>query len=208
MAFAAIFSVSEKGFFTLNRMHTIKSRLIAALLLILMITMSAGYLHAGQFEERRVWLGLKLFPSFLAADMDITDKKGPDGALLLLLVYDNNPNLAADMVRRLNRIKTIRGAPIRVEAIDKKDFAAHGDAPAAGVFLVQRMGDDLDRFIEFGKSRGVIVFSPFEADVERGVACGIVISHRIFPYINKDTMIASGIQFKKFFLRVADIYEN
>lgn len=192
----------------MNRLNTIQSCLKTIFSLILLIWSHSGYLHAGQFEERRAWLGLDLFPSFLAADMDITSKKGPDGALLLLLVHDNNPELAEDMARHLQRIRAIRGAPIRVAAIQKNDFAKYRDAAAAGIFLAQRMGAALDRFIEFGRTRGVIVFSPYEADVERGVAGGIVISHRIFPYINKETVDASGIKFKEFFLRVADIYEN
>ncbi len=192
----------------MNHLNAMKSNLKTACCLILFICLNAGNIHGGQWENRRVRLGLELFPSFLAADRDIADKTGPDGKLALLLVYDNNPDLAEKLARRLNRIRSIRGAPIHVTSMQHEEFSHFEDAAAAGIFLVQRMGPDLDQFIEYGKEHGVIVFSPFEEDVERGVSGGVIITHRIFPYINKKTVLSSGIRFKKFFLRVADIYEK
>ncbi|WP_022669170.1 hypothetical protein [Desulfospira joergensenii] len=102
----------------------------------------------------------------------------------------------------------IHGIPIRVEVTTDTSLEQYSKEPPAGIFLVQEISDDLERVINFGKLHKIIVFSPFEGDVEAGVLGGIHISERMLPYINQRTLDASGIKIKPFFLRVSKHYED
>jgi len=164
-----------------------------------------GRLSASDGEASRVWAGLDLFPSLLAADENIADKQGPDGKLLLLLMYADEKEAVAEMALNIEKIGKIRNTPIRVELAESlKDYE---NKTVAGIFLTQKMRDDFDSVLQYGKDHHVIVFSPFEGEVERGASGGIIISDRIVPYINQETLRTSEIRIKPFFLRIAEQYE-
>ncbi|MDM8526280.1 hypothetical protein QUF80_23120 [Desulfococcaceae bacterium HSG8] len=177
--------------------------LITALLIILLLIPSM--LFAGGREEWRVSAGLELFPSLLAADMDIAGKQGEDGKLLLLLTYVNKEKKAKEMADFLENIGKIRRIPIRVEIATSLE--GYEKTRLAGIFLTQKIGSGLDAVLHYGKKQRVIIFSPFEGDVEYGASGGIVVSDRILPYINKKTLRLSGIRIKPIFLRIAEEYE-
>lgn len=183
----------------------------AVLLGISLILVFASFSYNEAFSNERdkslVWAGLDVFPSLLAADKDIIHKVGPDGKLLLVLVYAGDREAAAEMARHLRRIKQIRDIPLRIELRRNTSFQAATESRPAGIFLTQRMGSALKPIIRFGIEQHVIVFSPFEADVEQGVLGGIVVREGILPYINVKTMHSSDIQVKSFFLRIAKLYE-
>lgn len=167
---------------------------------------SAG--HAVEKEDVRIRAGLDLFPSILAADMNIEAKKGPDGSLLLVLVYTKNEEKASDMAGYLAKVQRIRGIPIRVEISDIRSLDRFEKRIPAGLFLAQPVTQNLDDLIAYGRKHEIIVFSPFEGDVENGVLGGIHISDRLLPYINIAAMQSSKIQIKPFFLRVTIRYEK
>lgn len=58
--------------------------------------------------------------------------------------------------------------------------------------------------MRYGIKHRIIIFSPFQGDVERGASGGILISDRILPYLNLETMHLSDIRIKPFFLRIAE----
>ncbi len=172
----------------------------------LLALLLSGAAAADGLSDRRAWVGLDLFPTFLAADDHIDEKKGEDGMLHLLLVYRGRKGLAEEMAWQLAGVRTIRGIPIRVSEVRIEDLEeAVADAPA-GIFLVERMGDGLGTAIRIGQDRHIIVFSPFPGDVERGISSGMVISDRILPYVNVDAMRLSGVHMKSFFLGIAERY--
>ncbi len=148
-----------------------------------------------------------LFPSLLAADMDIGKKKGPDGKLLLVLLFPDKKETAEEMARHLERIKQIRGIPIRVETANGMSLESFADRSLAGIFLTGRFSRGLDSVIAFGRKRQVIVFSPFKGDIQRGVPGGIFVSNRILPYINAKAMRSAGIRIKPFFSSISKHYE-
>ncbi len=172
--------------------------------IVLVFALLAAPADAGGGQGRRVWAGLDLFPSLLAADLDIAHKQD-DGTLLLVLVYVDDREAAEEMARHLREeIGTIRKIPIRVELTDDPQLSRYAERPPAGIFLTQRLRHRLAALIRYGRDHRVIVFSPFAGDVERGVAAGILISDRILPLINVEAIAASGIRFKSFFLRIAE----
>lgn len=177
------------------------------LLLLCLLTFFQGNLYAQEWEEPRIWAGLDLFPSLVAADQDIAEKHGPDGKLLLVLMYVDEKEAAEEMALYLAKIEHIRGILIRIELTDDTSMKSYEDTPLAGIFLTQRLYGELEHVIGYGMEHHTIVLSPFEGDVERGVLGGIAISDRILPYVNIEAMRSWGIRIKGFFLRIAEQYE-
>jgi hypothetical protein len=174
----------------------------AFMLVLLALT---GRVSASDAEAPRVWAGLDLFPSLLAADENIAEKQGPDGKLLLLLMVADEKKAAEEMALHIEKVGKIRRTPIRVEIAESlKDYE---NKTVAGIFLTQKMRSEFDSVLQYGKDRHVIVFSPFEGDVERGASGGIIISDRFVPYINLKTLNASKIDIRPLFRRIAERYE-
>ena len=179
--------------------------LFAALLVIAPLS---GNPVAGEQEERRIQVGIKLFPSLLAADRDIKSKRGEsEGPLRLLVLYDDRREAADRTAERLREVEKVRGIPVEVEVVAVDSLAEHTAAPFAGLFITQRLGNGLDGVIDVARERHVVLFSPFEHDVERGVLGGVLVSDRILPQVNVRAMQQAGIRLKSFFLRIADRYE-
>jgi hypothetical protein len=162
--------------------------------------------HSIEREQIRISAGLDLFQSVLAADMDIKEKRGADGSLLLILIYQNDKKTAGNIAKKLMAVERIRGIPIRVELIVNSALNQYSNTPPAGIFIIQDIRDNLPAVIDFGINHHVVVFSPFEGDVEAGVLGGIHISDRLLPYINLGALKASGIRIKPFFLRISKHY--
>ncbi|MCP4659690.1 MAG: YfiR family protein [bacterium] len=173
----------------------------------MVVLLSPGFSYAGQREERRIRAGLDLFPTFLAADLDIERKRDPVEELLLVLVYVDRQREAEEMARQLEKTETIRGMPLRVEVTNDLSPSSYARHPAAGIFLTEQLNDGLPSVLRYAETHHVLVFSPFEGDIERGVPAGILISDRILPHVNVKALDAAGIRLKPFFLRIAQRYE-
>lgn len=187
-----------------NIVLPVRNILLVCLVLIIFSSQKA---YPVERDELRVRAGLDLFPSLVTADLDIAGKKGDDGTLTLLLIYTDNRSQAISMSQRLGALKTIRNIPIRVEVSNDLTMNPYAANPPAGIFLTQPPGEKLHEIIRFAIDKGIILFSPFQGDVEKGVLGGLHISDRVLPYINKSTMKSAGINIKQFFMRVSVIYE-
>lgn len=194
---------------TLKAKHTSDlSGKCGLLLLVGLFCIGVGSAHAVEMAELRLKAGLDLFQSILAADMDIAKKKGPNGSLLLMLVYKNDAETAENLARNLMNGHRIQGIPIRVKTATMSTLISPAKDPPAGIFLVQELKHELPSVIDFGTKHSIIVFSPIEGDVEAGVLGGIHISDRLLPHINIRTLKASRLRIKPFFLRVSKHYEK
>lgn len=166
-------------------------------------------LGAHEVESLRINAGIDLFPSFVAADLDIADKAGRDGALLLLLVHRDAEHHAEHLADALAEVDNIRGLPVRVRIVSVDELAAYRDARPAAVFVTERLAEAFLRpIVAFGRQTGVLVISPHEGDVDQGASGGIWVGDRILPYVNMRALDAGGIRLKPFFLRIAEKYED
>ena len=173
----------------------------------IIILLSFGIAAAIDRDELRVKAGLDLFPSLLTADLDIENKKGSDGFITILLVYTDNRTQATEMALALSQIEKIRNIPIRVEISNDLTMNSHKDRHPAGIYITQPLDEKLSEVVRFAIENGIVLFSPFKGDVEKGVLGGIYISDRVLPYINLASMESSGINIKKFFIKVSVSYE-
>jgi len=167
-----------------------------------------GALAADENDARRVTVGLNLFPAVLAAEQDIAAKRSAAGMLVLLLVHRDDPEPIDRLAAVLRDKGAIRGVPLNIRIVDVQSLRDHPAEGVAGVFVAQRLGEDLAVVLDYSRRHGVLSFSPFQGDVERGVVAGIAVSDRVLPYVNMTALAASGLQLKPFFLRIAERYEQ
>lgn len=167
-----------------------------------------GAVAADEHDARRVMVGVNLFPAVLAADKDIGDKRSGKGLLVLLLVHRDDPALVERLAAVLQDKGAIRDIPLKVQIVEVGALSTLSREGVAGVFVAQRLGDDMDAVLEYCRRHHVLSFSPFEGDVERGVAAGIAVSDRVLPYVNVAAMDAAGLRIKPFFLRIAERYDQ
>ncbi len=190
--------------------------IVVVLATCLALVCSGAYSSAATSSDRRAKIGVKLFRSMLAADLDIKDKKGADGALTLLVVYTDSGDLeAAEELGELLLKSRTPGKPLLIKNITVKvrytndtSFGEHEKTTYAGIFVAGSIkGNALRQIVEYGTKQHIIVYSPFEGDVEKGVLGGLIIEARVMPYVNVETMNASGVRLKPFFMKVAKKYE-
>ena len=114
----------------------------------------------------------------------------------------------AEPARELaDHLDAIRGRSIRVEVASLEKVLGEESYRPAALFVSQRLAtDEIRRLVDYAVRRHVIVFSPFEGDVERGILGGISVEATVRPLINMQTLSASGLAIKAFYLKVAKRY--
>lgn len=157
-------------------------------------------------QDRRAEAGVRLFRALLAADLDLQKKTAGNNQLLIAFFY------AAD-ARRAKAAATafagdIRGMSVTSEATNDATFASLGGRVPAGIFIFDPLPKPaLQALIHYGIDHHIIVYSPFEGDVESGVLAGLSIEAQVRPFLNQATLDASHIAIKPFFLKVSKVFQ-
>ena len=175
--------------------------------LLLYLFILANPAQADEIELRRIMVGLKLFPAVIAADYLVTEKKDKDGQLLLFILHEDNTKQANNLANSLRQIQKIKNIPIKVEAHTFNDFIEQKLPPLAAAFIAEPANNQIDKIISQGISSSTLLFSPFKGDVEKGIHSGLIVSDRILPHVNINTLNQSGIKLKPFFQRASKQYE-
>lgn len=169
--------------------------------------------EAGGVGDGRVETGVRLFRAMLAADTEIERKVDGEGALRLLIVHAGDASRAKGVMALLARRdapqppEPIKGLPVRLEVVRVEDLAASARKPVAGVFLAESLSRaGLATLIQFGVERRLVVYSPFEGDVEQGVSGGLSIEAQVRPLVNASSLRAAQVTLKEFFLKVAKVF--
>lgn len=183
-----------------------------ALRLALPAGVAAATAAAVDYEDGRATSGARIFRAMLAADTEIEGKTGPGGALRLLVVHASDAERAravAEVIARRDAARTpepLRGLSVRVEVMALSALVAGGH-DAAGIFVAQPLGrDEIAALVRHAVEHRVLVYSPFEGDVERGIPGGLSIEAQVRPMVNTQTLQAAGLVLKGFFLKVAKVY--
>ncbi|WP_087462483.1 YfiR family protein [Oleiphilus messinensis] len=179
------------------------------MLCVLFISSLYSPVQADDAADRRIRTGLKLFRALMAADQNITQKK-IEGKLPVVILYASDLEegiSAATAFLKLGKGDAkgkIRGIPLDIKLQGEYSrIEAMATKPAA-VFLAEPLpGEAMDELVKVCIKYRILLFSPFQGDVDRGAMGGLVIETRVRPYVNLDTLTAAGIQIKSFFLKVA-----
>ena len=123
------------------------------------------------------------------------------------MVYQNNRHQAEQLRPDLEKIGMIRRRGMRIESISLAELLTSSPEPASTIFLAEPVGDELGDLLKFVTQKRVLLFSPFEGDVERGVTTGFRVTDKVLPMVNMSSLKQSNIQLKAFFLRVAVKHE-
>lgn len=181
------------------------SRKTALTLLVLLLSFSVQPSRAQEALSPRLQIGISILPAVIAANKRLANDDTQ--SLPIYLVYQNNRQLAEQLRPGLERIGMIRRRGMRIESISLAELLASNPVPASTIFLAEPIGDDLGGLLEFVQQKRVLTFSPFEGDVERGVATGFRVTDKVLPMVNMTSLKQSNIQLKAFFLRIAVKHE-
>lgn len=188
----------------INPMLTSLRRRFIALLVMMLLAHDA---FADSAEELRVVVASRLFPSLLAADLQLEQKRSDDKRLLILVVYLEEHVTAERAAAEIARVRQIRKHQLDVRIVSAVDLAGYGSRAIAGIFIGDKLDDQLVSVLAFAQQRSVITFSPYPGDVEMGVVGGIQVRDRILPYINLKAVRDSALSLRPFYLKVAETYE-
>jgi len=182
-------------------------------LALLLFCLHAPYAQAQAYQaetERRIAIGLNLFPNVLSVDMGIAAKQQGE-KLQVYVVYQDDKAAADSLVATFEKkVNTIKKIPLAVRSITLQELAAQKNAssPIAGLFIGERLLDaKLQRLLMLCKQRHALTFSPFAGDVERGVSTGVFVGSKIRPFVNIAVINALKIEFHPLFLKFAYHYE-
>ncbi|BCU05719.1 hypothetical protein Atep_03960 [Allochromatium tepidum] len=156
-------------------------------------------------DEQRMQLGLKLFPVSIGALESLETVLGPDGRLLVLVVYEGSRNPALQVAAQFGSV-TVRGHGLRVEVLSAADLDAYTGPRPGGIFIAS-VGLSPDRLRAWSERQRALVFSPFDGAVEAGAVVGLHVADRVLPIVNLTQAERSGIRFRPYFLEEARHYE-
>lgn len=182
-------------------------RCAAFLFSLLLLGLAATMCIADEQTDRRLLMGIKLFPALLAADQDLAQKRGEDGALHVVFLYRADAVAASNAAKRLGATQRIKNLPLLISILPYARLAELNNKPPAALFIAESSPADLAHAVRFGIEHQRIVFSPFKGDVSAGASAGIFISDRILPLVNLASLKAAAIRLQPFLLEVAKTHE-
>jgi hypothetical protein len=176
------------------------------LILVLSLLLLAPAYGADEVQSRRADLGVRLFRTLLAADLDLPKKTVENNQLLVVFYYVDDKRRAEELASRFvgQPAEKVRDMVVITEVSNDPAFAKYATRGPAAVFIAQPPNASLLRsVIKFGIDRHLIVYSPFEGHVEKGVLGGLAVEAQVKPFVNMTTLDQSHVSLKAFFMQVA-----
>ncbi|HEY2091168.1 MAG TPA: hypothetical protein VGJ81_04720 [Thermoanaerobaculia bacterium] len=178
------------------------------LLALLLALVLPSLLFGDEVDDRRAAAGIRLFRALLAADVDLPRKTVAPNQLLIVFFYVDDKTRAADLAQRFAADDKVHGIPMVTEVTNDPNFVAYDKRVPAGIFLADAPARQaLASIIHWGITHRLIVYSPFEGHVEKGVLGGLSVEAQVRPYVNRATIEASQITLKPFFMEVAKVFQ-
>ena len=186
-----------------NKQNWVKCCCLATVILLVSLA------HANEVTDRRVKISLPMFPRIVAVDSNFTTKLTKEKKARLVFVYDSDQfganNLAAQLAESHKKIVNIAVETLPLPL--NEQLKAESIRPTA-IFVAERLSDtDFRELVLYGIENGIIVFSPYSGDVERGATVGLAITSRVFPYFNTQTLEKSGLKINSLLLNMSKHYE-
>lgn len=164
---------------------------------------------ADALADRRSVVGLNLFRTFVSADRDLQRHKNQAGQIPIVILYTQSQGVAKRHQEILvKNFSEVKGFLTLIVSQSLDDFLVSERAPAA-VFVAEKLrSDERQRLVNISIQQRFLVFSPFEGDVEGGILGGLSVEARVTPMVNMNTLLASNIPLKDFYLSVSRRYEK
>ncbi len=180
---------------------------ISQSVLVLILVAGSMNLLADALAERRALVGLNLFRTFVAADRDLQRHRNQYGYLPVVVLYARSPDVAERFQEQLlQSFSSVKEIPTDIQSLSLEDLLTLSQPPGA-VFVAEKLtAGDRQRLVLASIQRQFLVFSPFEGDVEAGVLGGLAVEARVTPVVNMNTLTASRIPLKQFYLSVSRRY--
>ena len=184
--------------------------LVIGVAIVTAVSVSASTARADDADDRRIRAGARLFRSLLAAQVALESKAAADGALHVVL-YGADPHLTGEIAELIaangeGGKAGIKDLPVKIDSVANLAALAQASQPA-GVFLVSSQSEqDLAELVRWSTAAKVVLYSPFDGDVERGAAAGICIEAKVQPFLNLPALQAAGVEIKPFYVKVARVY--
>ncbi|WP_455221615.1 hypothetical protein [Kaarinaea lacus] len=164
---------------------------------------------ANEATDRRVQISLPLFPKIVAVDKKFQEKLTADNKARLVFVYDRDKSKANEIAKAVGstnkNIVNVRVDTVSVALVEQ--LKVNSPTPTA-IFVAEPLGEaDFRELVLYSINKGIIVFSPYSGDVERGATVGLSITSRVFPYFNNNTLEASGVEINPILLDMSKRYE-
>jgi hypothetical protein len=179
------------------------------LLALSLMFFCVGKSLASEVSDRRLEIGLSLFPRVLAVDTQFHNKLTPQNTARLAFIYVNDKGKATSLAESLMNSKPII-AKVSVEtvAVSVDELDGQSSQKYTGMFITEKLSQqDVERVIHYSTSNGIILFSSFSGDVERGVSIGLLITSRVWPYLNVQMINKAGIQLNELLVKISKRYE-
>ena len=177
--------------------------------LFIFLCLFTTQIYADSTEDRRIMISASVFPRIIAVDENLSKKLDSSGQVHLAIIYKLNKDKADKVAQQmLRKIKNIANKKILINIYKLSDIKNNSLERLSGVFIVEHMfGEDLEYIKKYASENHIILFSPFEGDVERGVMAGIFIGSKIRPYFNTKYLNYSQVKLNPAILKVSKIYE-
>lgn len=165
---------------------------------------------AADFNKERLQASAKYFRVILTAELEIENKKTNKGDFLVYLVGDvkGKPMAIVDAALTPKGGLKIRKTPVKIEKTGIPLNQQQLNKGPAAIFITDNLDEaDIALIMAWGIKEGIVVFSPYEGDVEKGVTTGMAVGAKVLPYINATAMKKSKLNFNPMLLRIGKIYE-
>lgn len=177
-----------------------------AALMLFLASVATPPAFAQEHMPPRLQIGVNLLPAVIAANKGLVNFPA-DQPLPIYMVYLENDHLAEQLKRSIGRIGLIKKRQLDTRVLPIGELLALEIQPMSTIFIVEPMESRLGDLIEYSQTRRALLFSPFKGDVGMGVATGFLVTDRVRPLVNLESLQQSKIQLKAFFLRIAVKHE-
>jgi hypothetical protein len=184
--------------------------LVALAGIVTAVSVSASTARADDADDRRIRAGARLFRSLLTAQVALESRTAADGALHVIL-YGSDAHLAGEIATLIASSGDagkpgIKDLAVKIDNVTSLPALAQAQQ-AAGVFIVSAQSEkDLAELVHWSTASKVVLYSPFDGDVERGAAAGICIEAKVQPFLNLPALQAAGVELKPFYIKVARVF--